>query len=156
MNHTHRHMSRAVLMENIIYFVYSKKKMSYSKSNTIWKGNRIFYSREQIQQYQRKYERNCIGREQHIFCILKEEVVIFREQNTLKREQYQQKYEQNSTGWRKLTGCLKLQVIFRKRATNYTAFLQKMTHKHKAFCDSTHIVLIEHRLYWTQNISCVL
>jgi len=33
------------------------------------------------------------------------------------------------TGWRRLIGCLKLQVILRKRATNYTALLQKLTCK---------------------------
>ena len=36
------------------------------------------------------------------------------------------------TGWRRCIGCLKLQVSFRKRATNYGALLQKMTHKDKA------------------------
>jgi len=37
------------------------------------------------------------------------------------------------TGWRRPIGCLKLQVIFRKRATNDRAFLRKMTYNHKAF-----------------------
>jgi len=32
----------------------------------------------------------------------------------------------------KLIGCLKLQVIFRKRATNYRALLRKMTYEDKA------------------------
>jgi len=41
------------------------------------------------------------------------------------------------TGWRRPTGCLKLQVIFRKRATNYRAPLRKMTYKDKASYDST-------------------
>jgi len=41
------------------------------------------------------------------------------------------------TGWRRLIGCLKLQVIFRKRATNYRAFLRKMTYEDKASYDST-------------------
>ena len=36
------------------------------------------------------------------------------------------------TGWRRLIGCLKLQVIICKRATNYTALLQKMTYEDKA------------------------
>ena len=36
------------------------------------------------------------------------------------------------TGWRRLTGCLKLQVIFRKGATNYRALLRKMTYEDKA------------------------
>ena len=38
----------------------------------------------------------------------------------------------SSTGWRRLIGCLKLQVIFRKRATNYRALLREMTYKDKA------------------------
>jgi len=34
-----------------------------------------------------------------------------------------------ATGWRRPIGCLKLQVICRKRATNYRALLRKMTLK---------------------------
>ena len=41
------------------------------------------------------------------------------------------------TGWRRPIRCLKLQVIFRKRATNCRALLQEMTCKDKAFYDST-------------------
>ena len=41
------------------------------------------------------------------------------------------------TGWRRLTGCLKLQVIFRKRASNYRALLRKITCKDKTSYDST-------------------
>jgi len=41
------------------------------------------------------------------------------------------------TGWRRLIGCLKLQVNFRKRATNYRALLWKMTYEDKASYDST-------------------
>ena len=37
-----------------------------------------------------------------------------------------------TTGLRRLIGCLKLQVIFRKRATNCRALLQKMTYEDKA------------------------
>jgi len=37
-----------------------------------------------------------------------------------------------NTGWRRPIGCLKLQVIFRKRATNYRALLRKMTYEAKA------------------------
>jgi len=40
------------------------------------------------------------------------------------------------TGWPRPTGCLKLQVIFRKRATNHRALLWKMTCKDKASYDS--------------------
>ena len=35
-------------------------------------------------------------------------------------------YKASYDGWRRPIGCLKLQVIFRKRATNYSALLQKM------------------------------
>ena len=42
-----------------------------------------------------------------------------------------------TTGWRRPTGCPKLQVILRKRATNYRALLQKMTYEDKASYDST-------------------
>ena len=41
------------------------------------------------------------------------------------------------TGWRRLIGCLKLQVIFRKRVTNYRALLQKMTYEDTASYDFT-------------------
>jgi len=37
-----------------------------------------------------------------------------------------------NTGWRRPIGCLKLQVTFRNRATNYRALLRKMTYKDKA------------------------
>ena len=42
-----------------------------------------------------------------------------------------------TTGWRRPLGCLKLQVIFRKRATDNRALLRKMTYKDKASYDST-------------------
>jgi len=38
----------------------------------------------------------------------------------------------HSTGWRRPIGCLKLQVIFRKRATDHKALLRKMIYKDKA------------------------
>ena len=41
-------------------------------------------------------------------------------------------YESYGAGWRRPMGCLKLQVIFRKRAANYRALLRKMTCKDKA------------------------
>ena len=43
----------------------------------------------------------------------------------------QQLRQHDSTGWRRPIGCLNLQVIFRKRATNYRALLRKMTYKDK-------------------------
>ena len=49
------------------------------------------------------------------------------------------KYESivSCAGWPRLIGCLKLQVIFRQRATNYRALLRKITYKDKASYDST-------------------
>jgi len=47
------------------------------------------------------------------------------------------KIECVGTGWRRLIGCLKLQVIFRKRVINYRALLRKMTYKDKAFYGSS-------------------
>jgi len=41
------------------------------------------------------------------------------------------------TGWRRLVGCLKLQVIFRKRATNYRALLRKITYAENPSYHST-------------------
>ena len=42
-----------------------------------------------------------------------------------------------SMGRRRLIGCLKLQVIFRKRATNHRALLRKIIYEDKASHDST-------------------
>jgi len=36
------------------------------------------------------------------------------------------------TGWRECIGCLKMQVFFCKRATNFRVLLRKMTYKDKA------------------------
>jgi len=41
------------------------------------------------------------------------------------------------TKWRRCTGCLRLQVTFRKRATNHRALLRKMTSNAKASCGSS-------------------
>jgi len=43
----------------------------------------------------------------------------------------------DATGWRRQIGCLKLQVIVRKRVTNYRALLRKMTYKDKASYESS-------------------
>ena len=56
-------------------------------------------------------------------------------------EQWSYFFEQFSSdkshiGWRRLIGCLKSQVIFHKRATNYGALLGEMTYKDKASYDS--------------------
>jgi len=72
---------------------------------------------------------------------------------------------EKDTGWRRSIGCLQLQVIFRKRATDYRAFLRKMTYEDKAsygssppciadmcehvairfMCTSTHMCTYTHR-----------
>jgi len=41
------------------------------------------------------------------------------------------------TGWPRPIACLKLQVILRKRATNFRALLRKMTYEDKGSHDST-------------------
>jgi len=43
----------------------------------------------------------------------------------------------HGTGWRRCRGYLKLQVFFRKRATNHRALLQKKIYKDKASCASS-------------------
>ena len=43
----------------------------------------------------------------------------------------------STIGWRRLIGCLKLQVIFRKRATKYRALLRKLTSKGQAYYGSS-------------------
>ena len=52
------------------------------------------------------------------------------------------------TGWRRPIECLRWQVIFRIRATNYKALLRKMTYKDKASYVSSHPV-------WCICISCI-
>jgi len=42
-----------------------------------------------------------------------------------------------STGWRRLIGSFKLQVIFRKRASNYSALLWKVTYEDKGSYESS-------------------
>jgi len=46
-------------------------------------------------------------------------------------------YIEHSTGRRTPLGCFKLQVIFRKRATNYRVLMRKVTNEDKAVYDST-------------------
>jgi len=41
------------------------------------------------------------------------------------------------TGWQGPIACLELQVVFRKRATNYRTLLRKMTYEEKAFYGSS-------------------
>jgi len=57
------------------------------------------------------------------------------------------------TGWRRPIGCLKLQVIYRKRATNYRALLRKTTHKDKASYGSSPPCIIHTCCSFTHTIS---
>jgi len=41
------------------------------------------------------------------------------------------------TGWRRPIGCLKLQIVFRKRVTNHRALLRKKPYNDKASCGSS-------------------
>jgi len=59
------------------------------------------------------------------------------------------------TGWRTSIGCLKLQVIFCKRATNYRALLRKVTYKDKAPCDVT-LVTWSINIVWRRVIGCLI
>jgi len=63
------------------------------------------------------------------------------------------------TGWQRPVGYLKLQVIFRKRATNYRALLRNMTYKDKASYGSSppcafgkHFDITE----WRRPIGCLI
>jgi len=60
----------------------------------------------------------------------------------------------HTTGWRRPIGCLNLQVIFRKRATNYMVFLKKMTYEDKASYDPTPLctTLSSQRVIMSNNI----
>jgi len=49
--------------------------------------------------------------------------------------------EDEITGWQRSIGCLKLQVILRKRTTNYRALSREMIYKDKASLDLRHPVL---------------
>ena len=61
-------------------------------------------------------------------------------------------YECKHTGWQRPIGCLKLQVIFRKRATNYGALLRKMTFNDKAsYGSSPSCMYVVVRAYWGMN-----
>jgi len=66
----------------------------------------------------------------------------------------------SDTGWQKPIGCLKLQVSFHKKATDYRALLQKMTYKDKASyrssppCKKT-CMLDQHANMHTHTYVCV-
>jgi len=54
-------------------------------------------------------------------------------------------------GWPRLTGCLKSQVIFRKRAANSRALLRKLTLEDKASYDSTPPCYIHFRIWFLRT-----
>jgi len=58
-------------------------------------------------------------------------------------------HELHYTGWRRLIGCLQLQVILHKRATNYRALLQKMTYKDKTSYESSPPCNMHQSLSWS-------
>jgi len=63
--------------------------------------------------------------------------------------------------WRRPTGCLKMQVIFRKKATNNRALLRKTTFKKKhrmGLCHSVRcVILVTRHIYmWHYSFSCVM
>jgi len=62
-------------------------------------------------------------------------------------------YSLGSTGWRRLIGCLEMQVIFRKKANNYRALLRKMTYEDKTPYASTP-PCINRALYFYQKSLC--
>ena len=55
------------------------------------------------------------------------------------------------TGWRRPIGRLNLQIIFRKRATNYWALLRKMTYKNKASYGSSLPCMDQ---TWMHRVTC--
>ena len=57
------------------------------------------------------------------------------------------------TGWRRPIGCLKLQVIFHKRATIYRALLQKMTYKHRYRTQCSSFLRMQSHLNVTSSMS---
>jgi len=60
-----------------------------------------------------------------------------------------------ATGWRRPTRCLKLQVIFRKRAANHRALLRKMTYEHKV-CYGSSAPLNVHSISWAVFGFCLI
>jgi len=61
-----------------------------------------------------------------------------------------------SIGWRRPIGCLRLQVISRKRATNYRALLRKMTYNDTAWCGSSPPCIIYNVSYKSYFIYAIL
>ena len=59
------------------------------------------------------------------------------------------------TGWRRLTGCLKLQVIFCKWAIDYRAFLQKMTYKKPFYASSPPSIIHTNKPLWSDSENLV-
>jgi len=64
--------------------------------------------------------------------------------------------ESLSAEWRRCIGRLKLQVSFRKRATNCRVLLRKITYTDKASCGICHSVSVCMSIYLSVNLSIVL
>ena len=59
------------------------------------------------------------------------------------------------TAWQRPIGCLQVQVIFWKRATNHRALLQKMTFKDMASYGSSPLCIVWFKLYSTvEGVGC--
>jgi len=76
--------------------------------------------------------------EYSLFCraLLQKRPTILRSLLIIATSYHQYLIHNGGTGWRRPIWCLKLQVIFRKRATNYMAVLWKMPCKDKASYES--------------------
>ena len=68
-------------------------------------------------------------------CVYVSERWREREERKTKRQNLNDCWSQLDTGWRRLIRCLKLQVIFCKRATKCRVLLRKMTYEDKASYD---------------------
>ena len=69
-------------------------------------------------------------------------VNFFKSQSSQKSNFIGISYSASSTGWQRPIGCLKLQVSFRKRATNYRDLLRKMFYKDEASYASCTVHLV--------------
>ena len=101
----------------------------YTREIHIHKRDSCIYTRE-IRAYTQERFVHIHKRDSQIFS---HESLHVRERCSL--------HELHYTGWRRLIGCLQLQVILHKRATNYRALLQKMTYEDKTSYDSTPFLL---------------
>jgi len=107
---------------------------------------------------------HCVGVSQvcqkRPICVKKRLIYVSKRDLYMSKETPCRAYEWEAcTRWRRCIGCLKLQVIFHKRATNYRALLQTMTYKNKASYGSwmRHVVRMnEAGTGWQRLIGCLI